>query len=307
MDNQLIVSDQIGLSKGLTLEDCEHDIELANHISELVHYVKGKRLAQIRNNAWYRRWYVSWEDYCHDRWGMTSGHADLLIKEAEVIENLKTSSPGGFLPQTDRQTRPLVRLSPEQQVEAWQEAVRTAPEGPAPGIRITQEKKISGRHVQETIDRLYPKDDKSGPIQEISLNHLTQTSFSYSALSPSFAPKKSLVKVEPEWSTSELERKELVLKGETVVANKKEDKALIQWAQENGLYVAIDRGSIWGNPFILPDDGTRREVVENYRWYYTKKPSLQNKIDTLKGKVLGCWCYPLSCHGDVLKEQIDDN
>jgi hypothetical protein len=306
MDNQLVVSEQIKLSQGLTLEDCEHDIELANQLSELAHYVRGKRLAQIKNHGWYKQ-YESWEDYCRNRWGMTSGRADLLIREAEVIENLKTTTKDRILPQTDRQTRPLVRLSPEQQVEAWQEAVRTAPEGPAPGISITQEKKISGRHVQETIDRLYPKDDKGGPTQETSFNHSAQTSSNYSTPSPAFITERPIVKIEPEWSTSELERKELVLKGETVVANKKEDKALIQWAQENGLYAAIDRGSIWGNPFILPDDGTRKEVIENYRWYYSKKPSLQHKIDALKGKVLGCWCYPLPCHGDVLKEKADGN
>jgi hypothetical protein len=146
--------------------------------------------------------------------------------------------------------------------------------------------------LEETTNRLYLKNDKNDPAPEPS-----QLS----------SPQKTLVMMEPEWSTSELERKELALKGLTVVANKKKDKVLIQWAQENGLYVPIDRGSIWGNPFRLPDDGTRKEVIENYRWYYSKKPSLQRKIGTLKGKVLGCWCYPLSCHGDVLKEQSNGN
>jgi hypothetical protein len=306
MDTQLIIPKQFGLSNGLTLEECERDIELADQLEELAYYVKGKRLAQIRESGWYVS-YGSWEDYCRSRWKLTGSRASLLIREAEVIENLKTSPMVEVLPNTDRQTRPLIHLSPEQQVEVWQEAVETAPEGPAPGISISQEKKISGRHVQETIDRLYPKDDKSGPAQELSFRQQPQANFDHSVPSLSFAPAEPPVKVELEWSTSELERKELVLKGKTVVANKKEDRALIQWAQEKGLYMAIDRGSIWGNPFILPDDGTRKEVIENYRWYYTKKPSLQGKIDILKGKVLGCWCYPLSCHGDVLKEIIDGN
>jgi hypothetical protein len=103
-----------------------------------------------------------------------------------------------------------------------------------------------------------------------------------------------------DWADSELIRKEEVLNGKTVVANKKTDKALIQWAQENNLYVPIDRTSVWGNPFIFPDDGTRNEVIKNYEWYYEKKPSLQSEINKLDGKVLGCWCYPEKCHGDII-------
>lgn len=108
---------------------------------------------------------------------------------------------------------------------------------------------------------------------------------------------------ETEWSKSELERKKLVQRGQTVTANQSSDFTLIKWAKENSCYILIDRESIWGNPFILPDDGTRKDVVESYRSYYSKKPSLHTKILTLKGKVLGCWCYPLACHGDVLIQE----
>ncbi len=110
-----------------------------------------------------------------------------------------------------------------------------------------------------------------------------------------------------EWSKSELERKKLVQSGQTVVANQSNDSALIGWAQNNDCYVLVDRESIWGNPFILFDDGTREEVIENYRWYYSKKPGLQKKITSLKGKVLGCWCYPLACHGNILKQECERN
>jgi hypothetical protein len=114
---------------------------------------------------------------------------------------------------------------------------------------------------------------------------------------------------EPEWTDSELERKEQVINGLTVVANKKIDKALVAWAQENNIYVPIDRGTVWGNPFIVGEDGDRETVIENYKIYLGLKPSLLKYIDNLyadlpgkTGKVLGCWCYPLSCHGDILKE-----
>src|SRR5262245_47496389 len=107
------------------------------------------------------------------------------------------------------------------------------------------------------------------------------------------------------WSDSEYERKELVESGQTVVANMKTDLRLIAWAKENGLYVRIDRATVWGNPFILDEDGDRSEVCDSYRVYLQYKPSLQRRYEELRGKVLGCWCYPEQCHGDVLINEIE--
>jgi hypothetical protein len=66
--------------------------------------------------------------------------------------------------------------------------------------------------------------------------------------------------------------------------------------------VYIGRPSEWGNPFLLGPDGTREEVVEKYRAYLLKNKTLMGLLPMLKGKVLGCWCAPLACHGDVLAE-----
>ena len=66
--------------------------------------------------------------------------------------------------------------------------------------------------------------------------------------------------------------------------------------------VYIGRPSIWGNPFVIGKDGTREEVIELYREYVLGNKFLMARIGDLKGKVLGCWCAPLSCHGDVLVE-----
>lgn len=90
--------------------------------------------------------------------------------------------------------------------------------------------------------------------------------------------------------------------GETVVMNMRDD--LSRAIEGRGLLVRIDRGSPWGNPFLLDDDGDRATVIASYRDHYLPyKPSLLSKIDTLKGKALGCWCAPQACHGDVLADQ----
>lgn len=69
-----------------------------------------------------------------------------------------------------------------------------------------------------------------------------------------------------------------------------------------GYDVAIGRPSKWGNPFVIGQDGTRREVVEKYANYAWNSP-LIGDLDELYGKRIGCAgnCAPELCHGDVLR------
>lgn len=69
-----------------------------------------------------------------------------------------------------------------------------------------------------------------------------------------------------------------------------------------------EKDSIWSNPFKIDKDGTREEVIAKYRRYIINKihnENLFDKLSKLKGKNLGCWCKPESCHGDVLVELIE--
>lgn len=60
--------------------------------------------------------------------------------------------------------------------------------------------------------------------------------------------------------------------------------------------------SKWGNPFVIGKDGTRDEVIAKYRAWIVTQPHLMAALPELRGKVLGCWCAPLACHGNVLIE-----
>ena len=71
--------------------------------------------------------------------------------------------------------------------------------------------------------------------------------------------------------------------------------------------VYIGRPSKWGNPFVVGKDGDRETVIELYREWLTDNPSLLEDLVELKGKVLGCWCAPNACHGDVLLELANRN
>lgn len=77
--------------------------------------------------------------------------------------------------------------------------------------------------------------------------------------------------------------------------------------------VYIGRPSIWGNPFSHAPNtlaeyqvSTRAEAIEKFREWFLSQPELVAKAKReLKGKILGCWCKPMPCHGDVIAEIID--
>jgi hypothetical protein len=82
-------------------------------------------------------------------------------------------------------------------------------------------------------------------------------------------------------------------------------------AKNDGVFVRIDRATKWGNPFShLPGKGecqvaTREDAIECYRLWVPTQPDLLEDLPELEGKVLGCWCAPRPCHGDVLIELIE--
>lgn len=70
--------------------------------------------------------------------------------------------------------------------------------------------------------------------------------------------------------------------------------------------VYIGRGSKWGNRHVIGKDGTREEVIQKHKMELLMDPKLMNDIKKeLRGKTLGCWCKPESCHGDTLAEIAD--
>ena len=70
--------------------------------------------------------------------------------------------------------------------------------------------------------------------------------------------------------------------------------------------VYIGRGGIWGNPFVIGKDGDRDEVIAKYRAHLSNSPQLLAALlPVLEGKVLGCYCKPAACHGDVLVEFVE--
>lgn len=72
--------------------------------------------------------------------------------------------------------------------------------------------------------------------------------------------------------------------------------------------IYIGRPSKWGNPYSVGSDGTRNEVISKYE-AYLMSPNQRHLIECLpelKDKILGCWCAPKACHGDILKRMVED-
>ena len=107
------------------------------------------------------------------------------------------------------------------------------------------------------------------------------------------------------WSPEERHLLNHLKLGNAVTVNQKTMKNLCKYAQENGLLARVDRFSEWGNPFELGKDGDRDTVCNSYEVYFDLKKSLHEKLDTLKGKALACWCDPERCHAHHLEHLVN--
>ena len=72
--------------------------------------------------------------------------------------------------------------------------------------------------------------------------------------------------------------------------------------------VYCGRGSKYGNPYVIGEDGNRDDVIALYRnWLWneiqTRRITIK-ELQSLEGKKLGCYCKPKRCHCDILVRAI---
>ncbi|MBG1263718.1 hypothetical protein, partial [Nostoc commune] len=124
---------------------------------ERAFFEAGKALMELRDRRLYRSTHKTFEDYCSDRFSYTHRHVNYLIAGSLIVENIimgtnssqneKADEMGTnssqILPTSEVQVRPLAKLEPQQQPEAWQQAVEQA-KGKVP----------SGRIVKDVVQRI---------------------------------------------------------------------------------------------------------------------------------------------------------
>jgi phage N-6-adenine-methyltransferase len=139
-------------------------------------YEVGRALAEIRDRGYYRDvlGFETFEEYCKQKWDMGRSYAYSLMDSATVIENVRHGGQVENAPTNERQTRPLARLEPDQQREAWAEAVETAPEGKVTAAivakvvkEMTAPPKFADPHLDEIFAR---KEQERQPAPHVSYN-----------------------------------------------------------------------------------------------------------------------------------------
>lgn len=66
--------------------------------------------------------------------------------------------------------------------------------------------------------------------------------------------------------------------------------------------------SIFHNPFHIGKDGSRAEVIAKFAeyWYAPEQWDLRRAAWYLaEDAVLGCWCKPELCHGDIIAGYLE--
>ena len=95
----------------------------------------------------------------------------------------------------------------------------------------------------------------------------------------------------------------------TTVVNFKKDGCDVKVTRNyKGEVPAPPEFGCFGNPYKLEEYG-REECIRLFREYFYKRikedAEFRAAVLTLQGKRLGCFCKPLPCHGDVIKEWLD--
>lgn len=79
--------------------------------------------------------------------------------------------------------------------------------------------------------------------------------------------------------------------------------------KSNSSYEYIGRGSYWGNPYSMHENGDDRdEVIRKFKYDFDHDKLLnrdKNEVFKLAGKRLGCFCKPEACHGDVIADFLN--
>lgn len=224
--------------------------------------LRGRIYALWSRKGWKALGYGTWEAFCGGEFPELADRTMRQYVAAAQVERLVSPRTGATAPELpERVLRPLVRFKD------------------TPDILLELWGEAVKRAVAAGKDR-----PTMGIVEAVVADHTTAQD-------------------EADWPEDQLRRRRVVEAGGTVVANQhtqSDDSILIKWATENECLVGIGRGTPWGNPFVIPEDGERDTVCDSYEVYFGLKFSLHDRVVGLKGKVLACWCYPERCHGDYL-------
>jgi hypothetical protein len=291
--------DILNIEESHELERCE--VVIKQGLNTFIEV--GEALFLIRDKRLYRKEFKTFEDYCQQKWALSKPYVNRIIAASQTFTNL--APIGVILPNTESQVRPLVGLEKDVQIAVWNDVVHES---------IVDNKKITAKMVEQ-------KAEQYKEINEIISGAEKYPMFAISTPEELLKKAKEVAKeraevkrqiIDQKGSTEVIPLEDLELinrmkNSETVVLNMNTNFHAMKWAKDNNRFQQIDRWSDWGNPFLIGGDGNRDTVCESFKVYFNLKLELNQKVKQLKGKALGCHCYPLRCHGDHLKQLADGN
>jgi hypothetical protein len=132
----------------------ESERQRLEEIVERSFFEAGRALKRLRDGKLYRSTHSSFESYVRERFAMRQSRSYQLIDAASVFEHLASKVPQfvELLPTNEAQCRPLTKLSKNEQVEIWQQAVSEAG-GKVPPARV----------VKSVVDRIREKNPVPNP------------------------------------------------------------------------------------------------------------------------------------------------
>jgi len=144
---------------------------------ERAFYESARALMELHDRKLYRSTHSRFDHYCRDRFGFSQQNADLLIRAARVIENLKVTTNGcNFLPTNERQVRPLTKLKPNEQRQVWEEAV-VSNGGKVPSGRQVKDAVLrhQGMGIVERLKQKHPSPPELAPGDVVEIKALKRS------------------------------------------------------------------------------------------------------------------------------------
>ncbi|MEH2152792.1 hypothetical protein [Nostoc sp.] len=127
----------------LTQEEQSDRLHLERKV-ERAFFEAGKALIELRDRRLYRSTHKTFDEYCLDRFGYNRSRSYQLVDAAVVVDNLqKCPQIVDILPTAEGQVRPMTKLEPQEQHEAWLRAVELA------GGKVP-----TGRIVKDVVQRI---------------------------------------------------------------------------------------------------------------------------------------------------------
>lgn len=143
-----------------TLDECDRLMQSVNTIG----WMAQARICQhVRDARLYTERFETFEACCNELWSLSRSRVHRMIEGAEVAANV---AHGQHAPASERQARPLTKLPPAEQAEAWEEVVA---ESEQTGEKITAKKveQVVAKRRAVDLDPLHFRTDTATDLDTL--------------------------------------------------------------------------------------------------------------------------------------------